>query len=249
MELTIKEEKIAKRCAAKYNSFIFRKGKMIGWTGVVLFGLGILPLIPLPEWLKTLFFSIGGLMIIHGVLSDFIIVIGKLYNLSEKVESKPNKSFEATGIITAACFRWFGMGSRSCRAPMSSSVMPQEIANMLTENDIAPELEQYQKFNKAYQSGKRGSDLPSLPKNKDEQQSRLLPIFGLMVHPILAFFVWIARFIHAHCLAGSLSKARIATDMLSYEPKSCGLHKAYTNFGLSFLGRNNLSGAINCLDA
>jgi hypothetical protein len=88
MELTSREEKIAKRCAAKYNSFIFRNGKIIGWIGVVLFGLGILPLIPLPEWLKILFFSMGILMIIHGVFSDFITVIGKLYELNKEIESK-----------------------------------------------------------------------------------------------------------------------------------------------------------------
>jgi hypothetical protein len=57
---------------------------------------------------------------------------------------------------------------------------------MLTENDIAPDVEQYQKFNKAYQSGKRDSDLPGLLKNKDEHQSRLLPVLGLMIHPDLA---------------------------------------------------------------
>ena len=91
MELTSREEKIAKRCAAKYNSFIIRNGKIICWIGVVLFGLGILPFIPLPEWLMTLFLFIGTPMIIYGVFSDFIIVIGKLYNRNKEkeIESKP----------------------------------------------------------------------------------------------------------------------------------------------------------------
>ncbi len=89
MELTSREEKIAKRCAAKHNKFIFRSGKIICWTGVVLFGLGILPFIPLPEWLKTLSFSVGFLMIICGILSDFITIIGKLYNRNREIENKP----------------------------------------------------------------------------------------------------------------------------------------------------------------
>ena len=88
MELTTREEKIAKRCAAKYNVFIIRNGKIIGWVGVVLFGLGILHLIPFSEWLNIFSFSIGTLMIIYGVFSDFIIVIGKLYNRNKEIESK-----------------------------------------------------------------------------------------------------------------------------------------------------------------
>ncbi len=127
--------------------------------------------------------------------------------------------------------------------------MPQESTKMLTENDIALELEHYQKFVRAFQSGKRGADLPDLPKTKDEQQNRLLPILGLMLHPAIALFVGIARFFHAHRLVGLLSKARIASDGLSFEPQACGLHKAYTHLGLAFVGQKNLSGAINCLDA
>jgi len=88
MELTSREEKIAKRCAAKQDSFIIRNGKIIVWVGVVLFTLGILPLIPLPQWIKTLFLDIGMFMIIYGIFSDFIIIIGKLYNRSKEIQSK-----------------------------------------------------------------------------------------------------------------------------------------------------------------
>ena len=75
--LTNREEKIAKRWAAKQNSFITRKGKIISWVGVILFALGILPLLSLPQWIKTLFFGIGLFMIIFGIFPNFIIVIGK----------------------------------------------------------------------------------------------------------------------------------------------------------------------------
>jgi len=33
-------------------------------------------------------FSIGMLMIIYGIFSDFIIVIGKLYNRNKEIEGK-----------------------------------------------------------------------------------------------------------------------------------------------------------------
>jgi len=89
MGLTTREEKIARRCAAKYNSFLIRKGKVLCWIGVVLFGLGILPFVTLPEWLKTVFSTIGALMIIYSILSDFIIVIGKLYEQRKESENQP----------------------------------------------------------------------------------------------------------------------------------------------------------------
>lgn len=135
------------------------------------------------------------------------------------------------------------------RRPLKQNVMPQEGTEMLTEDDIALELEHYQKFNTAFLRGKHDSDLPRLPVNKDEQHSRFLPILGLLLHPILGLFIGVSRLLHAHWFTALLSKARIATDGLSYEPRACGLHKAYTNLGLALFGRNNLSGAIKCLNA
>lgn len=87
MELTPREKKIAIRCATQYKRLLFRNGKIIGWVGVILFGLGIVPMVP-SEWPKTLSLYIGILLITHSVFSDFITVIGKLYELHKEIESK-----------------------------------------------------------------------------------------------------------------------------------------------------------------
>jgi hypothetical protein len=100
-ELTAREEKIGKRCAAQYKGFIIRNGHKIGCPGLVVFALGILvlPLFHVSQCLKDVFVTGGFIMIMHAALSDLIVVAGKLYDYhtcNEKSETKEslNKPIE-----------------------------------------------------------------------------------------------------------------------------------------------------------
>jgi hypothetical protein len=86
MELTKREKQLASRCVSWSNSFLIKKVAPLSLVGAVLFGLDVLPIFPLPEWLKTTFFTLGLVMILNGVFSDFVKIIAKLY-----VDSKEAK--------------------------------------------------------------------------------------------------------------------------------------------------------------
>jgi hypothetical protein len=89
-----------------------------------------------------------------------------------------------------------------------------------------------------------------LPKlTEGEASAPFWPVGSLLVHPLLALLIAAARPIRAHWLVALLARARIATDRLSFEPRSCGLNNAYTNLGLARLGQEKIAEAISCLDA
>ena len=71
---------------------------------------------------------------------------------------------------------------------------------MLQEEDILFELKYYQKFHKAYLKGKRETDLPALPENKDCQNNTLYAALGLLLHTVLAIYIGIARLFRLHKL-------------------------------------------------
>jgi len=50
MELTKQERKLAELSAKKYHNLLYRKSQFIGWIGAVLFGLGLLRILPAPDW-------------------------------------------------------------------------------------------------------------------------------------------------------------------------------------------------------
>ncbi len=120
---------------------------------------------------------------------------------------------------------------------------------MLLEEDILKELKHYQKFQEHYKEGKRGSDLPKLPPNKDNQKNRTYMLYGLIIHPFLFISVNISKLLRIHKFVAFFSKVRIVTDKLSYEPVSCGYNQAYTNLGLALLSENDIEGVKHCLDA
>ncbi len=87
MELTKREQQLAKRCVSWSKSFLIKYATVISFFGVILFGLDIFP-VPLPEWLRTICFTLGVLMILDGIFSDFIRIIAKLYQNHKESENK-----------------------------------------------------------------------------------------------------------------------------------------------------------------
>ena len=120
---------------------------------------------------------------------------------------------------------------------------------MLSENEIMQELQAYRAHALALKEGKSGRDLPEIPKNKDAQKNDVRTIIGYLLFPLLYILLNIAKVIGWYHFVARLSKARIEADRFSFEPKSCGLNKAYTQLGLALLAQNDLDGAIGCLDA
>ena len=119
---------------------------------------------------------------------------------------------------------------------------------MLTEDEILTELRTYKTFAKAYREGKRKSELPSIPQNKDSQSSNAKLVIGIFLLPIISGFLSFAMTCRLKSLAVKLARLRVEADTFSLEPVSCGLNSAYTYLGLSLLAKNDLQGAIDCLD-
>jgi hypothetical protein len=113
----------------------------------------------------------------------------------------------------------------------------------LSESEIRQEIERYVAFKRAYR------ERHAAPKLGVVKASALGSAMTLMLHAPLAVVARVARWARAHRTVALVARARIASDGLSYEPRSCGLNAAYTNLGLALLRRNDVAGAIRCLDA
>ena len=122
---------------------------------------------------------------------------------------------------------------------------------MLNEQDILPELKQYQKVQQDYLSGKAAAEeeWPRLPENKDAPKKPSFCILGMLIHSILFVSIELSSLFRIKSFVVFFTKLRIATDKYSFEPVSCGYNYAYTKLGLVLLSQNDISGAINCLDA
>ena len=88
MELTKQERKFAEISVRRSQNLLFRYSQPIGWLGVILFGLGILKLLPLPEWCHKLFLEGGFFIIVISTLTFSMTIIGKLYEHIQAQERK-----------------------------------------------------------------------------------------------------------------------------------------------------------------
>jgi hypothetical protein len=120
---------------------------------------------------------------------------------------------------------------------------------MLTEEGILPELEQYRKWHRAHMQGKDQEDCPNLPENKDAPKYNAICLFGAFIHGLIFLALEISTFLRIKKAVSFFAKLRISTDKFSYEPCSCGYNNAYTKLGLALLTKNDVNGAIRCLDA
>lgn len=118
----------------------------------------------------------------------------------------------------------------------------------LCERDIIEAMVPYTAFMKAYRAGKRGRDLPQLPTNPSDDAPWSV-VASFFLHAPLAIAAKLARRCRAHRFLSLTARARLRTDALSFEPRSCGLNLAYTNLGLALLSQRDVWGAIACLDA
>jgi Co/Zn/Cd efflux system component len=87
MELTKEEKRLAERSLKKHKGFLCRKSGILGWIGVVLFAVGILPIFSLAEWIDDLLVSAGFVLLILSLISLCMRVIGKLYARIQELEN------------------------------------------------------------------------------------------------------------------------------------------------------------------
>lgn len=88
MELTKQERKLVDRSLKKYRKFFCQKSGYIGWFGVVLFLLGILPIFSWADWIDDLVKTAGVTMVILSVFGFAMTVIGKLYQRVKELEDQ-----------------------------------------------------------------------------------------------------------------------------------------------------------------
>ena len=116
--------------------------------------------------------------------------------------------------------------------------------SMLREEDILPEIKQYQKWQQAYFAGIKEEERPDLPENSHAQKYTSLCIIGAMIHAITVLGMELSGLLRIKKFVAFFAKLRISTDRFSYEPLSCGYNNAYTKLGLVLLSQNDVNGAI-----
>ncbi len=88
MDLTKQERKFAEVSAKRYRSLLYRKNQLIGWIGVVLFGLGLLRILPVSSSIQHLLLQSGFFLIVIGTIMFAMTIIGKLYLRNRELERK-----------------------------------------------------------------------------------------------------------------------------------------------------------------
>ncbi len=92
MELTKQERKLAEFAAKSYHRLLYRKSEIIGWIGVPIFALGILPFFSWPSWLDELFSTAGFVLIIFGCFGVVMSGLGKLYEKTNELDHHSKKN-------------------------------------------------------------------------------------------------------------------------------------------------------------
>lgn len=88
LELTKEENRLAERSFKKYRGRFYRKSQIVGWFGVFLLALSILPVFSWSGWLDSVLFRAGFLLINTSLLTLCMTVIGKLYARVQELETQ-----------------------------------------------------------------------------------------------------------------------------------------------------------------
>ncbi len=88
MELTKQERKFAELSARRYRSLLYRKSQLIGWLGAILFGLGLLRLLPVSASIQRLLLQGGFILMVISTIMFAMTIIGKLYVRNQEIDRK-----------------------------------------------------------------------------------------------------------------------------------------------------------------
>ncbi|MBN4046904.1 hypothetical protein JYT90_01145 [bacterium AH-315-P07] len=123
---------------------------------------------------------------------------------------------------------------------------------MLNESQILHEIEQYREMMSAFISGnidEQHSEQIADNESEESRVSNLVAIGGALLHTFLFLGYTVSRSLGIQALVILFAKARISTDNYCYEPQSCSYNRAYTMLGLMLLEKNDIRGAVECLEA
>jgi hypothetical protein len=123
--------------------------------------------------------------------------------------------------------------------------MAKIFVDYIADKVIIGELNQYHAYNKALRAGVPKSKRPILPQPTRAGAPRSL--VGVVMHSTSSFLLALSEMLGIVRAQEWFAKKSITTDEHSSEPMSCGIHNAYTQYGLARLAQGDVISAIQSL--
>jgi len=123
--------------------------------------------------------------------------------------------------------------------------MARIFIDYIPDKIIIRELKQYHAYNAALRAGAPKSERPSLPHVTRTKASRSL--LREMLYSTNSILLSVSENLGMVRAQEWLANNSIRTDEYSSEPMSCGIHNAYTKYGLARLAKNDVVSAIQSL--
>jgi hypothetical protein len=123
--------------------------------------------------------------------------------------------------------------------------MARIFVDYVPDKIIIEELRQYHAYEKALRRGIPEDERPVLPQPEKVRTSRLF--LGVLIHSANYLLLRLSKMLGAVKAQERLAGSRIRTDEYSSEPMSCGIHRAYTAYGLARLAQDDVPLAIQSM--
>ena len=115
----------------------------------------------------------------------------------------------------------------------------------VSEKVMAEELKKYRDFDIALGEGTPIDECPDISRQHDISTAKT--ILGFAIHTMIFIVMRVSHMLRIRRMQELSAKLRIRTDELSYEPKTCGFHQAYTHLGIARLAQKDLDSAVRSL--
>jgi hypothetical protein len=123
--------------------------------------------------------------------------------------------------------------------------MAKLFIDYVADKIIIRELRLYHAYENALRRGVPEHERPPLPQPKKMETSDSL--LGVVLHSTIYILLSLSEMLGMVKAQEWLARNRITTDKYSPEPMSCGIHKAYTTYGLARLAQGDVVSAIQSL--
>lgn len=123
--------------------------------------------------------------------------------------------------------------------------MARLFVDYVSDKIIIKELKQYHAYNKALCDGVSKRERPILPQPTKTRTPRSL--LGIMLYSTNSILLSLSEMLGMVRAQECFARNSIRTDEYCSEPMSCGIHKAYTKYGLARLAKNDVVSAIQSL--
>jgi len=123
--------------------------------------------------------------------------------------------------------------------------MTRIFVDYVPDKIIIGELAQFHAYEKALRSGMPKNERPTIPQPKKVRAPKLF--LGVSTHLTSYLLLSLSKMLGMVKAQEWLARNRIGTDEYSSEPMSCGIHNAYTEYGLARLARGDVPLAIQSM--